>query len=248
MTEAQTGADIVGADRWLRVAGVLGVLFILTFVAQMFIVPQAPDYNARTGVILSYYTQHRSGIELGAWFVGIFAFLYGAFLAGLWGALRRTNGLWLATLGLAAAIGNSATLFVGHAINVALATDIASRQGADPGLVVALFKVVSLLTMTFNTWTDGLAVLAFSVALLLSRVHLGWVRWIAWVGVLSGIAFLVGMLSIFNPAQPLVAADLVAGLTWLIWLVGLSIYLIRGGTAPARHASVATSAGLAATS
>lgn len=244
MTNAQSREDLIGADRWVRVAGALGVLFAVTFVAQLFTGPQTPDYNARTSTILSYYAQHRSSIELSAWFVGILAVLNGAFLAGLWGALRRTSGLWLATLGVAAGVGNTSTLFVGHAINVALATGVAGRQGESTSVAVALFKVASLLTMMLNTWTDGLMVLAFSIALLVSGAYLGWARWMAWIGVLSGIAFLVSMFSIFNPAQPLVLADLVAGLAWLIWLVGMSIYLIRGSTTRLRSKTASTTAGL----
>lgn len=55
------------------------------------------------------------------------------------------------------------------------------------------------------------------------------------------------MLSTFSPAQPVVLAELVAGLTWFTWLVGPSIYLIRGSTAVARSKSVATTGGLTMT-
>lgn len=232
MTEARTGTESTEPNRLLRLAGVLGVVFILTFIAQIFLVPQAPDYTARSGVILDYYAHHRAGIELGAWFTGIFAFLYGGFLAGLWGMLRRTAGAWLATLGLAAAVGNSTALFVGHAINVALATGVTG--GSNAATVVPLFKVMSLLTMFFNTWMDGMAVLAFSLALLLSGLASGWMRWIAWIGLASGGAFVAAMLSIFDPAHPLLLVDLLAALTWVVWLVGLSVYLLRGGVSTAR--------------
>jgi hypothetical protein len=245
MTVPPTGQDIFEANRWLRLAGVAGILFLVTFIVQIFLVPQAPDYNATTRDIVSYYTQHRTGIQLGAWMTGLFAILYGVFLAGIWGTLRRTNALWLATLGLAAGIGNSLTLFAGHAINVALANDVASRYGSDTGLITALFKVASLLTMMFNTWTDGLSVLAFSAAILLSGVFLGRMRWIGWAGVISGAALLVGMLAVFDPAGPMVMASAVGALTWFIWIAGLSIRLIR---APHRPDLLPTAAQAATTS
>jgi hypothetical protein len=155
MTERPLDQDIHEANRSLRLAGAVGILFLVTFIVQIFVVPHPPEYNARTSDIVSYYTQHRTGIELGALMSGLFAVLYGVFLAGIWGALRRTNALWSATLGLAAGTGNSITLFGGHAINVALANDVASRYGSDTGLITALFKVSSLLTTMFNTWTDS---------------------------------------------------------------------------------------------
>jgi len=236
MTESQTRPDIFETNQWLRLAGILGMLFVVVFIVQMFVVPQAPDYNADTSAILSYYTEHQTGIELGAWLLGVFNLLYGVFLAGLWGALQRSKATWLATLGLAAGVGNMAVLFGGHAINVALANDVVSRYSSDVGLITALFKVASLLTLVFNTWTDGLSILAFSVAMLLSGVFVGWVRWIAWLGVLSGIGFTISTLTIFNPAQPLLIADLAAGLAWLIWIIGLSVYLLI-------HPNAATTAG-----
>jgi hypothetical protein len=245
-TEGPATEDLRLANRWLRLAGLAGILFLITFVVQFVVGPQAPEFNAKSSDVVNFYSQNQSGIELMAWLAGCFAVLYGLFLAGLWGMLRQTNAVWLATLGLVAGVSNSILLFVGYAINVALASSLSGSQGADAGVVAPLFKAASLLTMLFNTWTDGMAVLAFSVALLLSGSLLGRARWLAWAGVFSGALFLVGGLAVFNPTGPAQLATLLGSLGWFVWLAGFSIRLIRGsreqvGTSPVvAHAAPAT--------
>lgn len=228
ITEQLTARDTLAPNRSLRIAGAAGILFLATFVVQFVVGPQAPEYNASTGDIVSYYTQHQIGIELMAWLVGLFGVLYGAFLAGVWGALRPSSALWLATLGLVSGVSNTIMLFVGHAINVALASDRASNPGADAGAITPLFKVASLLTMLLNTWTDGLAILAFSGAMLLSGILAGRKRWIAWTGLVAGVLFLVGGLAVFNPTGPIQLATLLGLVLWFVWLAALSIRLMRG--------------------
>jgi hypothetical protein len=227
MTEGSATGDLRSANRWLGLAGIAGILFLLTFVVQFVVGPQSPDFNAKSSDIVSFYSQNESVIEFMALLVGCLAILNCVFLAGLWGVLRQTNVAWLATLGLVAGVSNSILLFVGYGINVALASSLSSSQGADAGVVAPLFKVASLLTMLFNAWTDGMAVLAFSVALLLSGSLLGRARWLAWAGVFSGVMFLVGGLAVFDPTGPMQLATLLGSLGWFIWLAGFSIRFIR---------------------
>jgi hypothetical protein len=228
MTEQLIGQDVPGANRWLKLAGVFGIVFLVTFLVQFVAGPQAPEYNAKTSDILSYYSQNQTSIELVAWLVGLFGVLYGVFLAGVWSTLRQTSALWLATLGLVAGVSNTILLFVGQAINVAVASYLTSSPRVDASVITPLFKTASLLTMLFNAWNDGLSVLAFSVAILLSGIFLGWVRWIAWAGVFSGAMFLIGGLAVIDAMGPAHIAPLIGVLPWFVWIAGLSIRLIRG--------------------
>jgi hypothetical protein len=228
MAEQLTAQDALVSDRWLRLAGAAGLLFLATFIVQFVMGPQAPEYNASTSDIVSFYTQHQTGIAVTTWLVGIFGVLYGVFLAGVWGALRRSNALWLATLGLVAGVSNTIMLFVGNAINVAIASYLTGTRDADPRVIAPLFNTASLLTHLLSAWMDGLAILALSGAMFLSGILAGRMRWTAWIGLLAGALFLVGGLAILDPTGPMQLATLLGVVPWFVWLAGISVRLVRG--------------------
>jgi hypothetical protein len=225
--------DALVSPRSLRLAGAAGLLFLATFIVQFILGPQAPQYDAPTSDIVRYYTGHQTGIALVTSLVGIFGVLYGIFLAGVWGALRRSSAAWLATLGLVAGVSDTILLLVGNAIHVALASYLTSTPGADGNTIVPLFKVASLLTMLLNTWIEGLALLAFSGGLLLSGILAGRRRWLAWSGLLAAVLYLIGGLAVFDPTGPIRVATVLGAVPWFVWLAGLSVGLVRGTPAPA---------------
>jgi hypothetical protein len=231
MVARSSAEDYQTENRWLKIAGIAGILFLVTFFVQFLVGPQGPEFNAKSSDVVSFYSQNQTGIELMTLMVCLFAVLYGLFLAGIWGMLRRTNAAWLATLGLVVGIGGSALLFVGYAINLALASYASGNPNVDAAVVAPLFKTASLLTMLLNSVTDGISVLAFSVAILLSGLVVGRARWLAYAGVFGGSMFLLSSLAVFDPAGPAQLAALLGTAGWYIWLVGFSIRLIRGGGA-----------------
>jgi hypothetical protein len=88
--------------------------------------------------------------------------------------------------------------------------------------------VASLLTRLLNTWMDGLTLLAFSGAMLVSGIVAGRKRWVAWAGLLAGVLFLVGGLATFDPTGPVRVATLLATVPWFVSIAAISVRLVRG--------------------
>jgi hypothetical protein len=230
VTQSQQARPVHQENRWLKLAGVAGVAFLVLFIIQFVAGPQGPAFNAAPQEIISYYAQHQAGVELMAWLVALFAILYGVFLAGIWAELRQTSASWLATLGLIFGISNGALLFVGHAIDVGLASFLSTANtNTDPAVIVPLFKVSNLLTMNLNVCMDGVAVLALSLALLADGMLARRARWLGWAGVFAGTMYLIGSLAVFDPTGPIQIAPLLGVVGWFIWLGGLSLHLLRSG-------------------
>jgi hypothetical protein len=203
---------------WRRIGAVGGVLYVLLQLLGILFLQSGqtePAFTAPGEEILSYL-QSRGPTELEiqgyATVLALLAFVW--FLGGLWSTLRigHANGRILAWV---AAGSGLMSLMVLTVPQTALLQEDLDAQVARLIFVQASYSFVT-------TWALlGNMLLASGIAGLL---HGALPRWLAWLGVLDGLALLVARA--FWTSGPAILAFL---LFW-VWVVAVSITMWRGRT------------------
>ena len=87
----------------------------------------------------------------------------------------------------------------------------------------------------------GLAALVFAVSVLALRTRV-FPGWLAWIGIIDGILFLVGAYSIASTSDTFGVLGLIAFVIWAIWIIAISVIIFRGGAEPVPVPSSRTAA------
>jgi hypothetical protein len=209
-------------SRWERYGALGGILFVVLVVASIIVTGGNVSTSDSTSKILKYFNDHQDGIKAAA-FLSVLATVPIIVWAGsLWARLDRMgdrhNRLALiAVLGLL--IGGVGNL-TQTAVNAGVALQLHSVSGSGA-------KFFLVLSQTFGAGgLVGLAVLVFAVSG--ASFHFGaFPRWIAWLGIVDGIAFLVAAYSIATTSDAIGALGLVGFVLWSIWLIATSVVMYR---------------------
>lgn len=216
-------------DRFLeRFGAASGIVFVLLFVAGMFF-GSPPDFGAPAEEVSRYYIEDQKAIQTTVvlFTVGLFFFL--CFLTSMRDVLRAAEGDTgrLSTVVFGGGLLTIATFIV----TLTFVAGAAFRPGETPPEITGTLDDLSFLA--FAPGACGLvAFFAATAALTLrTKVLPAWFGWLAVVPAISN-AFTVGV--VFGDSGPFSANGIfsyVGFFSFLIWILGASIVLVRSAGA-----------------
>ncbi|MGY1601852.1 DUF4386 family protein [Geodermatophilus sp. SYSU D00815] len=230
------GVEHASARRWDLIAGVAGLVFLVLVIASFF-TPSTPTADEGADAIVRAVQEDRTGHQwsLLLGFLSDVAFLF--FLAGVWGRLRRAEGLGGLFAGLfaIAAAAFVAVIAVSEGLYLALVQSSVDAED-EPSIVRTL--------VVLDNWVGG-AALPAGVAMLLAvaagvQSTLAFPRWLGWLAALAAVCLLVGFAAVFDDGVEtgaLGVVGFVGFLLVLVWTVAASVLLVlRPGTTARAHA------------
>jgi hypothetical protein len=195
-----------------RIAGVVGIVFVVLIVIPFVVVPPPPLPTASRAVVVAYFHDHRAALLPAGW-LGILSFPAAMVLVGaLTSRMRQAEGErgWLHLVFLGGNLLSIGLAVVLGALSQLLAMD-AGGPSFDPGLAKALSDLADLGFAVFFAPT----IAAWAAAAILISGTGALPRWLGWWAGLLVVTSLVGSTGAFVESGPLVAAGTVT-------LVGLS--------------------------
>lgn len=210
-------------------AGIAGLLFAVTLLAQNIIRASGPGFGAAPGQVADYFMDHRAAalVPLGMFPVEMIALF--AFVAGVWTKADREHGQWWASMGALAAATIAALFALVNITEIVLAAK-AAQLAASPTVVQALWALRGA--------AFGLDLAAIAVALIgLSRAAASvqlvprWLTIAAWPAsacLLVAATFTVALTN----GGPWIAVGLIGFVVWLIFVITASLSLLRSRPIP----------------
>ncbi|HZT64526.1 MAG TPA: hypothetical protein VFA11_01930 [Acidimicrobiales bacterium] len=229
---------------WERVAGYAGLAAVILFVVPTFVgtgtFPKPSDPDT---VFKSYLVAHHSAVMRAVWFNSMAAVLVLWLGSGVRSTITRHDDTEasLATTVFAFFVAAAVTLGISFALEGGLAYKAVANT--SPSTVRALNDIGSVIGTTFLGVITAIAAALVAVAALSSRALPAYVGWTA---AAAAAANLAGSLTIFTNKgfYSLEGAfGFVSLIVTMIWLISLSVALIRPAeaTAPAMAPAMPTS-------
>lgn len=220
-------------QRLLPVSGIAFALILAASLAGLF--PGGAEPNDALKSVVKTLTAERDGLlvryafQLGA------AGLFLVFLAVLTARLEAAAGAVPALTRLSFGAGLIGILLITttNAINAALAASIAPAAG--DGAVWAVFQAGQAI-FTFAAMFLGLFLLATSEVIRRTRAL---PRWLAYLGLVAGAAYVVGSFSVADQRGPLAIPALAGFVLFIVWCAATGVALLRQ---PARRVEASRAA------
>jgi hypothetical protein len=199
------------------VGGICGLVAVILLVGSFPFTGATPDPDASPGKVAEYLA--RSSAQ--TW-TGIYLEVFGVVLlivlvVRLWAILRESesDGAWIATTGLGAAIAALTVLLVGDATMMAAAFS-AGRHGVDPGVVGAMYTVQWYSDLVFG----AVNALFFAAAAVLVLRRGGLPRWLGWYALVVAVALVATVP--FGPEVTMEPPHILG----FLWIVSVSVVMI----------------------
>jgi hypothetical protein len=212
-------------SKWERYGALGGVVFVVLVIASLIAAGGTAMASDPADKILKYYRDNEDGLKVAS-YLGILAAVPIIWWAGsLWARLRRFGDRHdrlavIAILGLLIAGAGNLTQ---TGVNAAVALDL-DHVRADSA------KFFFLLSQAFGgAGLVGIAVLVLAVSIATFRLG-AFPRWVGWLGVVDGLAFLVGAAVIATTSDAINTFAFVGLILWAVWMVATSIVMYRGST------------------
>jgi hypothetical protein len=218
---------------WERYVWVAGIVFVVALLAES-VIATGPGLtqNDSPAKIASGLGEHRERLLVIAYFSAVYAVAFVIYLCSLYNLLRR-DVEWARILGYLLLVGG--VLFVAlHAVSDIGITGLLGAKLAsfgdqhDHGLSYTLYLVTYALDSVGDVFGSLSAVAA---GLLVMRTGV-LPRWLGWVAILAGIMFFLqgfglgGVIATFG-----LVLDLIAFVSFLVFVLASSIILVRRGAA-----------------
>lgn len=218
---SSTGFNQRTPSRHLPIAS--GIAFVAILFPAFGLVPEPPGTDAPVEQIASYYGRHVDG-QLAAtfmWGLALMALLL--FIGSLYSVLRTAEG-GTGTLSLLALLSGTVAVTIMIVAQAATgATAIIASEGISPEVVRGMDEIAHMIAHLFAIPLGAFLVSA-STAALRYRVT---ARWLSVLGVMAGLANVVGTAGIFEPEAVLHKLGVLGLLGFVIWTLGTSISLLR---------------------
>ncbi len=212
-------------DKWWRVGGAAGIIFVVLFVIAFAIVGDEPAYTDKASEIKTWFVDNRDSWRIGVYLFSIGAFLfYLPFLSALTSFLGNAEGqppVWSRV----AMMGGFAFLiltFLSTAGEGAL-TLIAKDLGDDA--VKALFTLSQYL---FPVTGFAIAALTLGSSVVILRTGV-LSSWLGWYGVVPAAVGVIGAAGIFadDPQGFLFTVQMIGLAATGIWVLAASVGMLR---------------------
>jgi len=203
-----------------RYAPATGLLFVVVVIVSTIVQGAPPALSDDASEFAEYFDDNDARIRF-AQFINVLAtipFLW--WLGGLWATLRRAEG-GAPRLTVAAGLGS-----VVAATSVGLGSAVMSTAAFSPldGAGLKLFATLSVTMYAAGALGVATLVLASSVVVLRSGVF---PVWIGWFGLLNGVVWIGGGLSLVSTRDAVSGIGFVAFLLWLVWIIAISVTMLR---------------------
>ncbi len=212
-----------------RLAGIGGLIFAATLIADNLIRASAPGLGAAPAQVTAYFLHHRAAalIPLGLFPAGLLAFF--AFVAVVWTTADGEESRWWASAGALGA-ATIAALFALVNITEIVITAKAGQLAASPAVVQALW---ALHAAAFGLDMGAIAVALIGLSRAAASAHLipAWVAVAAWPGAACLLIASVFTVALTN-GGPWIAVGLVGFVIWLVFVIIASISLLRRRQTP----------------
>jgi hypothetical protein len=217
-----------GAAALDRLAGIGGLVFAATLVADNVIRASAPGLDATPAKVSAYFLGHRAAaiVPLGLFPVGITLLL---FAAGLWARARQEESRWWASVGILGA-ATIAALFAIVNITEIVLTAKAAQLASSPAVVQALWTLRAA-AFGLDMAAIGVALIGLSRAAAAMRLIPSWLALAAWPGaacLLTAAVFTVALAD----GGPWLAPALAGFIVWVVFVITASVSLLRGRQTP----------------
>lgn len=148
--------------------------------------------------------------------------LFVVFLSLLVSLLASAEGAqpWLWRLAFASGVIGITLVTLTNAINAALATSVAQRSG--DGAVWAIFQAGQA-TFTFAAMFLGIFLLSASEVIRTTRVL---PRWLGFLGLFAGAAYVIGSFSVADQRGPLAIPALLGFVLFIVWCFVISVLMV----------------------
>lgn len=217
------------SDFWTPLAGIAAAV---TFFVGVIVTTNSPDTDDSNAKVLAWYADHghRVGVIVGAFILAFFGLFLLWFTAGVRERLRAAEGPGgrLGDVALGGGILCVASVWVGAAALAAIPAGVSlggSPQLTDADLARFLPSAGFGAILLFGMF--GAIALIDAVSIVIWRTG-ALPRWLAWLGFVCGVLLLFGVVFV-----PMIALP--------IWLIAISVVLLRSGSTATEPAAPATS-------
>ena len=215
-----------GDRRWERIGFVAGIAWVVLLVIGNLVQTAPPNASDSAEKVTSYFVNHRSGILLGQYLVGLGAIVFVFFLMALANYFRQADGALriLPAAIVGAGLWTLAVGIVDGSITTALAYGVAKEGG--PAVVYAFWRLF-VVAATWRGYTVAALFVAIAAAALRTRSVPRWVGATATVLALAQMVRPLGLYAASGPFEPLGAFSSISFLLDGVWVLAVSILFLR---------------------
>ncbi len=221
-------------DKWWRVGGVAGILFLIMFIVGISVQGESPTIDDPVGEIRAWFADNGKQYVAGDYLIGLaFALFFLPFLSSLRGLLAAAEG-GAAVWSRVAFVGGLLFLIFGAVssfFGVTLAYGFGVVENGDEGTIKTLMY---LNQVAFNTGALFIVPLMLGASLVTLRTGVLW-RWLpllALVAIVFAAIFGANSLS-SDPEGALGGIGFIAVLAAALWILLTSINMVLKREAPA---------------
>jgi hypothetical protein len=221
--QSQTRArDVASRD---RLAGIGGLVFAATLLAQNLIRASGPGFGAAPAQVTAYFLHHRAAalVPLGLFPVEMIALF--AFVAAVWTKAERADSRWQASLGTLGAATIAALFAVVNITEIVLSAK-ARSLAASPAVVQALWAVHAA-AFGLDLAAIAVALLGLGYAAVSMSLIPAWFRVAAWPAAACLLTASVFTVALAN-GGPWVGVGLAGFAAWIVFVITASVRLLRG--------------------
>lgn len=211
-----------------RYAPATGILAVVIFAAAVAFESNGPSPSDSPNQVAAKFVSDQAGVLIGSYLLMLGLGFFAIFLSVLRSALRAAEGEpgIFSALTFGAGMAGLAVTSGYVAIYGSLAHGIASAGGAN--LVFALFAVGNSIDSVSGIFI-ALAVLAAAAVILRTAAF---PRWLGWMGLVSGALGAFGPFALDRPDQPVGFIGFLGSLLFLVWMLLMSVVLLRRASSP----------------
>jgi hypothetical protein len=233
-----SAGTVIGGQSWTqakqaairgRLAGIGGLVFAATLLAQNLIRASSPGFGAGPAQVTAYFLHHRAAVlvPLGLFPAEMLALF--AFVAAVWARADREESRWQASVGTLGAATIAALFAVVNITEIVLAAK-AGQLAASPAVIQALWAVhaaaFGLDLAAIAVALLGLSHAAASMRLIPARLAVA-----AWPGAACLLIAAVFTVALAN-GGPWGAVGLAGFIIWLVFVITASVSLLRDRPIP----------------
>jgi hypothetical protein len=220
----------MSASQWQRIGGIAGLVFVALSLGNLF-TPSTPDADDSSSTLAQAIADDRTGHIMSVYLDGLGMVAFLAFLASLWGLLRRAEPeAGPSLLALLGGLTLSGIVLVSSGVYLALVE--AADEGREPAAIRALFELDSFIFIP-----AGFALVALYAGIALSAIPTRSLpAWLGWSAAAFAVLFAVTQVGVFSDDEeggPLGIVFFMGLLAQFLWVIAASVVMIgRGRTSP----------------
>ena len=210
------------STKWERYGALGGILFVVLVIASIIVSGSNPKASDSAAKIYKSFHDNKDGLKVGA-FLGALAAIPILWWAGsLWARMRRAEGGQprLALIAVLSLVFAGAAQAGSGVLSATVALELKDVSATDAKFFFILGQGLSAASAV------GLAALLLAVSVLAFRIRV-FPIWLAWIGVLDAIAFVVGSYSVATTSDAIGGVGFVSFIVLSIWIVIVSVIMFR---------------------